>query len=156
MEVIDLSIASADPRHDQSSSHTQRTSSRRAWASVGCHQCEVLTSWRKSLRALRPYFFQLNQNQCPQSESVNVLPFSHAFFQVRQKELAVEGINGRDVGKDFHHHIHGECVFSCLFYQLGIKHLHSRARVRWGMICVLTTIFKMFRLTLSNKLSRAT
>lgn len=38
------------------------------------------------------------------------LPFSHAFLQVRQQELAVEGVDGGDVGEDVLHHIHWECA----------------------------------------------
>ncbi len=74
---------------------------------------DVLEEKSQSIKTI--YSYRLNQTQCLRRERVNVLPFSHAFFQVRQKELAVEGINGRDVGKDVFHHIHGEHVFSCFF-----------------------------------------
>ncbi len=66
-------------------------------------------------QSIKTIFLPIEQTQCLRRERVNVSPFCHAFLQVRQKELAVEGINGRDVGKDVFTHIHWERVFSCFF-----------------------------------------
>lgn len=55
-------------------------------------------------------------------------PFSHAFLQVWQQKLAVERIDGGDIGEDVLHHLHREHAFSCLLHQLGTKHLHNRAK----------------------------
>lgn len=52
-------------------------------------------------------------------------PFSHAFLQVREQELAVEGVDGGDVGENVLHHLHGERSFTCLLHQLGTEHLES-------------------------------
>lgn len=55
-------------------------------------------------------------------------PFSHAFLQVWQQKLAVEGTYGGDIGENILHHLHRECAFPCLLHQLGTKHLHNRAK----------------------------
>lgn len=55
-------------------------------------------------------------------------PLSHAFLQVWQQKLAVEGIDGGDIGEDVFHHLHRERAFSCLLHQLGTKHLHNRVK----------------------------
>lgn len=55
-------------------------------------------------------------------------PFAHAFLQVWQQKLAVEGIDGGDIGEDVLHHFQRERAFSCLLHQRVIKHLHNRAK----------------------------
>lgn len=43
-------------------------------------------------------------------------PFSHALLQIREKKLAVEGVNGGDVGEDVLHHVDRERPLVCLLH----------------------------------------
>ena len=47
----------------------------------------------------------------------------HALLQVGQEELAVEGVNGGDVGEEVPHHLQGEGALGRLFRQTGAEHL---------------------------------
>lgn len=79
-------------------------------------------------------------------------PFSHASLQVWQQKLAVEGIDGGDIGEDVLHHLQRERAFSCLVHQLDTKLLHNNRprrrvsvniklfRVVFGMVSRLNSI----------------
>lgn len=52
-----------------------------------------------------------------------ISPIGHALLQVWQQELAVEGVDGWDVGEDIHHHIYWVCALLTLICQFSTEHL---------------------------------
>lgn len=53
----------------------------------------------------------------------NIVPVSEAAFQVRQQELAVEGVDGGNVGEDILYHLWREGASARFFCQPSEKHL---------------------------------
>lgn len=83
-----------------------------------------MINWANILKLLR---VQVCSVSCFYTFSWNP-PFPHAFLQIRKQKLAVEGVDGGDVGEDVLHHIQRESAFIRLLHHLGAEHLDSHER----------------------------
>lgn len=59
----------------------------------------------------------------------NIIPAFETIFQVRQQELAVEGVDGGNVGEDIFYHLWWERASTCFLRQLSTKHLEQQSGI---------------------------
>lgn len=84
----------------------------------------------------------------------NIIPAFETIFQVRQQELAVEGVDGRNVGEDIFYHLWWERASICFLHQPRAKHLEWQSGISHHVLHKENV--QVTALTWSRRWSRAT